>query len=74
MQLLQFLGPLNLDGFMFTEAWQSGKKRLVMSRLVANFTGCENDNSKFEGEFDRVIKALRANEEPQEKPPVLIPV
>ena len=30
--------PLNLDGFMFTEAWKSGWKSQVLSRLAPDFT------------------------------------
>lgn len=53
--------PLNLDGFMFSGQWQSGKAEQVKSRISADFSGWEKDNAIFEREFERVVKALRAD-------------
>ena len=61
--------PLNLDGYLFSGKWESGKERQVKSRLAADFTGWETDNSKFEREFEKVVKALRTGDGGREEPP-----
>jgi hypothetical protein len=53
--------PLNLDGYLFSDDYQSGKKTKLHSRLAADFTGWEHDNAIFEREIENVIKALRTD-------------
>lgn len=53
--------PLNLDGYLLGGSWQSGLSTQITTRLAADFTGWEKDNAKFEVQFERVVKALRAD-------------
>ncbi len=63
------LVPLNLDGFMFSDEWESGKSTQIKSRLAADFTGWETNTDKFEEQVDKVAKALRADARGREIPP-----
>ena len=60
--------PLNLDGYMF-DGWTGSLKRPVCSRLAANFIGWEDNDEKFESEFENVVKALHSDDSARERPP-----
>jgi hypothetical protein len=64
------LVPLDLDRFLFSGNWDSGKASQIRERLAADFTGWDRENSKFEEQVDRLILALRTDEEGRDKPPV----
>jgi uncharacterized protein YjbI with pentapeptide repeats len=62
--------PLNLDDYMFSGQWKSGKERQIKSRLAADFKDWAQDPTKFDIQVERVICALRADTEVREEPPV----
>jgi hypothetical protein len=68
---IRFPATLNrdLDGFLFSADYQSGKKAEITSRVAANFVGWEKDHALFDRELDKVIRALRTGEGGREKPP-----
>ena len=61
--------PLNLDGYLFSDQWESGKSRQVQSRVAADFMGWERDNAKFEKAFEEVVKALKTDDKGRVPPP-----
>lgn len=63
------LVPLDLDGYLFSDEWKSGKATEVRSRLAADFTGWESNPEKFERQVDRVVRTLWADDKRKEDPP-----
>jgi len=61
--------PLNLDGFLFSGKWESGKAQVVKSRLAADFTDWEDDRVKFQHQFELVVNALRTDDGGRQRPP-----
>lgn len=66
---VSILIPLNLDDYLFSEQWESGKGHILRSRLAANFAGHKVGSAKFKAEMQKVIKALRSDKRAREKPP-----
>lgn len=60
--------PLNLDGYLFSD-WNHPKKNQVLERMAPDFTGWDSDNTKFEQQLERVVKALQTNNTGREPEP-----
>ena len=53
--------PLDLDGYLFSDDFKSGKKQQLHSRSAADFRDWKHSHDKFEQELNEVIKALQFN-------------
>jgi len=62
--------PLNIDNYLFSDQWQNGKERQIKSRFAADFTNWKRNHDKFEKAAESLIRALRADKEARERPPV----
>lgn len=61
--------PINLDNYIFSDQWVSGKRQQVRSRLAADFTKWETSQEEFSEKIKIIISALRTDIEAREIPP-----
>jgi hypothetical protein len=61
--------PLDLDGFLFSPDYHSGKKAEITSRVAANFVGWKKDHALFDRKLEKVIRALRTGDAGRKKAP-----
>ncbi len=57
------------SGNSVTEKRQLQEFDEIEFRIAGDFTGWEQDNAKFEDEFERLVKALRSDQHAREYPP-----
>ncbi len=57
----RLLIPIDLDGYLHSNEYESGKKAQIRKRFAPDFRGWEHDNAIFEREIERVVKALRTD-------------
>jgi hypothetical protein len=50
--------PIDIDGYWISDAWLSGKRSQIKSRLVADFVGWEANPEKYSTSFSTLLKAL----------------
>ena len=51
--------PLDLDGYLFSDDFKSGKKQQLHRRKAVDFHNWKHDHDKFEQQLDKVIRALQ---------------
>ncbi len=66
---VQTLIPLNLDGFLFSEDFTRPYREQLLRRLAVDFTGWKRDNTIFERQSERVVRALQQDVEVKARKP-----
>lgn len=66
---LRLVIPLALDEALFDKANENPKIAQIRKRIAADFRGWEHDNTLFDEQIERVIKALRTDGAKEPPPP-----
>jgi hypothetical protein len=53
--------PINLDSYIFDDAWNSVYRAKLLERLAADFTDGDSNWLKFNSEVDKLVRALASN-------------
>ena len=61
--------PLDLNGFLFDFARTNEHAPTLRKRHAPKFVGWENDETAFDEQLARVVKAMRADDLARTKPP-----
>lgn len=61
--------PLDLDGYMFSDSWSSGKRRQLLSRIAGKFHNWQQRKELDKDEIERVVRALRVGDSARANPP-----
>lgn len=65
----QVVIPLDLDGFLFSDAWTSGYRSQLRRRLAADFKTWKEVPGEFEKQVQNLIRALQTGEGGRDQPP-----
>jgi uncharacterized protein YjbI with pentapeptide repeats len=68
-QKVRVLIPLDLDGYMFGDEWQSGKKQQILSRYVGDFSNWKEGEASCVAEIEKVTRSLALEDSGRETPP-----
>ncbi len=57
---VQLLVPVSLDDYLVSGRWNNDNEEPLRSRLVADFTGWNDDDEVFTSQIQRLVENLRA--------------
>ncbi len=58
-QKISVLIPIDLDGHMFSDEWESAKREQINKRVAADFVGWRRSDAVFGAQFEELLKALK---------------
>lgn len=65
---VEALIPIDLDRYIF-DSWESGKASIVKKRYIADCTGWDKDNAKYEKQVRKIVEALKTEDAGREPAP-----
>lgn len=58
---VEALIPVDLDRYIF-DGWECGKASIVKKRYIADCTGRDRDNAKYEMQVRKIVEALKTED------------